>query len=71
MRSKHLLKQSYPHCASDNVDGQKHIKQGSKEEADATHNEEMMLMVKKAGGGRNIKDEVTCDNDESACCQHL
>ena len=42
-----------------------HIKQGSKEEADATHNEEMMLMVKKAGGGRNIKDEVTCDNDES------
>ena len=32
-------------------------KQGSKEEADATHNEEMMLMVKRAGGG-NSKDEV-------------
>ena len=32
--------------------------QGSKEKADATHNEEMMLMVKRAGGG-NIKDEVS------------
>ena len=40
--------------------------QGSKEKADATHNEEMMLMVKRAGGGGgggNIKDEVINNDD--------
>ena len=44
--------------------------QGSKEKADATHNEEMMLMVKRAGGGGgggNIKDEVIHDDDDESC----
>ena len=41
--------------------------QGSKEKADATHNEEMMLMVKRAGGGGNIKDEVINNDDDDTC----